>query len=231
MTPTEKHKEEQDELKTLRMNRILDASFDLFAERGIDTIAMTDIAKKAEIGVASLYRYFETKEDLAIEVAIHAWKKEEKVFHQVYTSADFNSKTGFEQLSILLNIFTTAIDSQTKFFRFIYFFDGFVKKENVNVQRLSKYETIIGNVNQIVMNALEKGSKDGSINFQKSQNAVISKATIKEMHFTIMHSLFSMAQKMALSGEMLYMDREVSAATQLDLIGNLILASIKQLKK
>ena len=73
MTPTEKHKEEQDELKTLRMNRILDASFELFAERGIDTIAMTDIAKKAEIGVASLYRYFETKEDLAIEVAIHAW--------------------------------------------------------------------------------------------------------------------------------------------------------------
>ncbi|MDY2840886.1 MAG: helix-turn-helix domain-containing protein [Treponema sp.] len=227
MTPTEKHKEEQDELKTLRMNRILDASFELFAERGIDTIAMTDIAKKAEIGVASLYRYFETKEDLAIEVAIHAWKKEEKIFHQVYSSSDYDSKTGFEQLRVLLNIFTTAIDSQTKFFRFIYFFDGFVKKENVDIERLSKYESIITNVNLIVLNALEKGVSDGSINYQKSENNHISNASIKEMHFTIMHALFSMAQKMALSGEMLYMDREVSASTQLELMGNLILASIR----
>ena len=70
MTPKEKHQEEQNELKTSRINRILESSFALFSEKGIDTITMNDIASMAEIGVASLYRYFATKDEIAIRTAI-----------------------------------------------------------------------------------------------------------------------------------------------------------------
>ena len=66
MTPKEKHQEEQNELKTSRINRILESAFSLCSEKGIDTITMTDIASTAEIGVASLYRYFATKDEIAI---------------------------------------------------------------------------------------------------------------------------------------------------------------------
>ena len=48
--------------KTVRIERILDVAFELFATRGIEPVTMNDIAQKAKIGVASLYRYFETKE-------------------------------------------------------------------------------------------------------------------------------------------------------------------------
>ena len=64
MTPKEKHQEEQNELKTSRINRILESAFNLFSEKGIDTITMNDIASTAEIGVASLYRYFATKDEI-----------------------------------------------------------------------------------------------------------------------------------------------------------------------
>ncbi len=49
MTPKEKHQEEQNELKTSRINRILESAFNLFSEKGIDTITMNDIAATAEI--------------------------------------------------------------------------------------------------------------------------------------------------------------------------------------
>ena len=65
MTAKEKFIEEKDEMKQNRKNRILESAFNLFSQKGIDTIAMTDIAKNAEIGVASLYRYYETKEEIA----------------------------------------------------------------------------------------------------------------------------------------------------------------------
>ena len=67
MTPKEKHQEEQNELKTSRINRILESAFNLFSEKGIDTITMNDIAATAEIGVASLYRYFETKDEINVK--------------------------------------------------------------------------------------------------------------------------------------------------------------------
>ena len=79
MTAKEKYLEEKDELKNSRITRIYESAFALFSEKGIDTIAMTDIAKKAEIGVASLYRYFETKDEIAIRTVIWSWEKQKNI--------------------------------------------------------------------------------------------------------------------------------------------------------
>ena len=73
---TETRKEKKDG----RIQSIIECSFGLFAENGIENISMNDIASEAKIGVASLYRYFQTKEELAIEVAIYAWKIELAIF-------------------------------------------------------------------------------------------------------------------------------------------------------
>ena len=72
MTAQEKLAEERDGQKNARIERILLSAFSLFSHNGFDAIAMTDIAKEAEIGVASLYRYFETKDEIAIKTAIWA---------------------------------------------------------------------------------------------------------------------------------------------------------------
>ena len=77
MTAQEKLAEERDGQKNARIERILLAAFSLFSHNGFDTIAMTDIAKDAEIGVASLYRYFATKDEIAIRTAIWAWENQD----------------------------------------------------------------------------------------------------------------------------------------------------------
>ena len=47
--------------------RILDAARDAFAERGLD-VPMAAIARRAEVGIATLFRRFPTKEALVVEV-------------------------------------------------------------------------------------------------------------------------------------------------------------------
>jgi AcrR family transcriptional regulator len=48
-------------------NRIIEVARDLFADRGLD-VPMAAIARHAEVGVATLYRRFPTKESLVTEV-------------------------------------------------------------------------------------------------------------------------------------------------------------------
>ena len=48
-------------VKELKINHILEKGFELFSESGIDNVTMNNIAEKANIGVASLYRYFVTR--------------------------------------------------------------------------------------------------------------------------------------------------------------------------
>ena len=94
MTAKEKFIEEKDEMKQNRKNRILESAFDLFSQKGIDTIAMTDIAKNAEIGVASLYRYYETKEEIAIRTVIWAWEKQKEIINPQFSSEEFEKVNG-----------------------------------------------------------------------------------------------------------------------------------------
>lgn len=227
MQAAEKRRQEQEKLKASRIEHIVECTFNLFSENGIETITMNEIAQQAEIGVATLYRYFTTKEDLAIDVAVYAWQMEKETFSKVYSSEEYNKLSGFDQVKVLLGIFPGALETQSRFFRFIYYFDSFVKKESVSVQRLGKYEQSIEVLKTIVVNAIEKGLSDGSIKYRNSDSEKISSATTEEIYFTIMHSLFSICQKLSLAGEMLYMDKAVNAKKQIELLVEIILSSLR----
>ena len=53
---------------TARREAMLAEGFKLFAERGIEGVAMLEVAKACNLGIATLYRYYNTK--LALVLAI-----------------------------------------------------------------------------------------------------------------------------------------------------------------
>lgn len=126
MLASEKRKLEQEEIKNSRKNHILECAYNLFSN-GIESITMNDIAKNAEIGVASLYRYFTTKDSLAIECARYLWTKEQSRLSPEFANENYNSLNGYEQIEVLLSLFPKFFTTEQQFFRFIYYFDAFIK--------------------------------------------------------------------------------------------------------
>jgi AcrR family transcriptional regulator len=55
-----------DDRRQLGAERILDAAGDLFAERGIGTVSMGDVARVAGCSRATLYRYFADRHELHV---------------------------------------------------------------------------------------------------------------------------------------------------------------------
>ncbi len=51
---------------------ILDAALDLFSEQGFDPTTMDQVAARAEVGIATLYRYFPTKDGILLEPLVRA---------------------------------------------------------------------------------------------------------------------------------------------------------------
>jgi len=221
MTPKEKYNEEKDELKTARMNRILSAAFDLFSVNGIDNVAMTDIAKKAEIGVASLYRYYETKDEIAIRTIIWSWENQKDFLLPILNQENFDSLSGLQQVEKELSLFIKLFETQTAFLRFIYFFDSFAVRTQIEQSRLSDYETIIGTVQSIIVKSIVKGIEDGTI---KSEY----KGAEQSLYFTLTHSMFSAAQKLSLSGNMLSMDSLNNYKKELETLSQILINGIKK---
>jgi AcrR family transcriptional regulator len=55
-----------------RRRRIIDAAFELGAERGYDAVQMRDVAATANVALATIYRYFSSKDHLLV-AAMTEW--------------------------------------------------------------------------------------------------------------------------------------------------------------
>ena len=58
------HKEAFDKIPQEKRKRVLDAATDEFATYGFENTSIQQIAKRAEISVGSVYKYFENKDEL-----------------------------------------------------------------------------------------------------------------------------------------------------------------------
>jgi AcrR family transcriptional regulator len=55
---------------TTKQSAILDATLELIAEHGFHGTAMSMIAQKADVGAGTIYRYFDSKEDLITQLYV-----------------------------------------------------------------------------------------------------------------------------------------------------------------
>ena len=158
----------------------------LFLEKDIESIKMTDIAKSSKTGVASIYRYFGTKQKLVIEVGINLWESINKEYERIYNSVSYLNETGINQCKSLLNIFNILAENKSLFLKFNYDFDRYVAKEHISKDDLASYEKVIIHAQQRFLEAVYKGRAD---------NTVRSDFDEKIYYLAFTHSLFALTGK------------------------------------
>lgn len=153
-------------LKTVKNERIAIAvatAAEMYLSTGISEVKMTDIAERAQIGVASLYRYFGTKQLFTVKVAAHIWRTTLAQLEPIYTGAQFETMSGLAQVETLLNIFHVFMEKHRPFLRFLSEFDMFVIREHLGQEHLKEYENCSLNILPVLTRAIEKGIADGTI--------------------------------------------------------------------
>lgn len=218
MDLAEKRKKEIKEQKDKRKELVIAAALDVFIEKGIENTKMTDIAKKAEVGIASVYRYFKTKTEIVIEAGIKYWSKEIDIFYSPILENDYQKLNGLARVSKLLDVFIDIYMNHKDFYKFIEEFDNYVVKEKIPCDRLFLYEKKILDLMPIMIEALDIGKKDGSIN--KNINN-------EHYYMTITHTLISLSQKLILRNIILDSDNYFEGKSQLELIKAMALKYIE----
>ncbi len=176
----------------------------LFLERGIDAVKMTDIAENSGIGVASLYRYFETKTEIVIRAGIILWNRVQADFLN-YIQLN-KASSGLTRLIYDLGYFRTMFEKQKSFIKFLDDFDRIMLSEKVPKENLVEYEKSIVNFYGPISEACEKGWEDGTIRKDVDLPAVYAAVT---------HSLVAVCQKY-IRGEILPSDDASKAGKEIE---------------
>ena len=98
-------KERRAQEKQRRLNQILDAARQLLFSDGMDKISMNKIAKAAELGVGTLYFYFNSKEEIFVALQEEGLKLFYSLILDIYRS-DSRSSEKLRQVSRALYRFS-----------------------------------------------------------------------------------------------------------------------------
>lgn len=201
-----------------RTQQILQSALELFCEKGIEETSIEEIAKAAGVGPATIYRYFETKAELAISAGIAYWQRVAEKYLHILSEEEYGKMSGVLQMQCIFDIFIKIFQEELLFLKFLQEFDIFVRKYRISQERLTQYEEYILNLKPYVTDALEKGLRDGTLEFSY---------TVDEVYFSITHTLLSLMQKLSCNGSILSSDEQVALVLQVQIAENLLLKGLK----
>lgn len=204
------------ELKKNNISAATDAACELFREKGIDDVKMTDVARKAKIGIASLYRYFDTKEKLVIACAVRMWKNVIGCIMPNICTQEYSGFSGFEKIKRIIGVYKTLFDEHKDFVKFVARFDSYCLNNSVETDELAEYEKMFATLYDDFCEAFDLGIADGSIRGDVDRRAY---------YLTCNHALMAVAQKLV-SGEILEQDN-FADSTEIDVMSDIFLSYIK----
>jgi len=179
---------------------------------------MTDIARKSEYGVATVYRYFSTKSELVIQAATHLWENEISQIKDLLIEKTFSKATCIEKMQKILELFLDVYKNHKDILRFLDEFDSYILKEEISGKQLENYEKNILNLKETVVKTLNKGMEEGSVRRDLDPELFYTTTT---------HSLMSLCQKLALRGKILNTDSNFKAEEQIRILIDISINYIK----
>lgn len=199
-------------LKDAKQNFLVDIATDLFMCRSIQDVTIKDIAVSAQVGEATIYRYFGKKQTLVVQAAM---KLQQAVNAESFKLNE--GKNGFEKIKIFYLSYLQIFDSHPDFFKFINDFDAYMAGEQG--EEMDSYESVVGQYKTAYMKAYQEGLNDGSI---KAQN------NIEMFYYSTTHALLELCKKLSIKKAVLSQDNLVEKRTQIQCLVDIILSALNQ---
>ncbi|MBL1224531.1 TetR/AcrR family transcriptional regulator [Enterococcus sp. BWR-S5] len=167
--------------------RIIEAAESLFLDNGVETTTMDMIAKKANYSKTTLYKYFESKQEIYYTVTYRSFVMQKKILEEVIEE----EQNFFDQYFSLCQ---EMVNFQKKY---PLYFDTLLETIDINSELpiLNAIYDIGEEINGILQQLLEKGVADGMISSEikfpeviylmwSSISGIIRMADKKEAYFT-----------------------------------------------
>lgn len=202
--------------KEVTRQRILEAGFRVFAERTITPVKMTDVAEAAGIGVATVYRYFGTKTELAVAISTRVWEDYAQSSRRLYPPELLEKTSAREHLSLILDRYLDLYRNHRDILRYNQFFNIYIRSEGIPPDQIASYTRMIDDVAGGFRNMYRKALTDHTVRTDVSAEAMFS---------AVLHLLLAAATRYAVG---LVYDGGADPEQELILLKNMLLREFTQ---
>lgn len=201
----------------LREEIILKCAKDCFCSQGINGTSLSEIAKHANIGDTTLYRYFSNKTELVVQATIDVWDHLNTRCQYMRNSETYKAMTGIDQVRMILQFFINLYDECPEFYKMIFYFTDYAAHIKLSKKTLLEIEKNARGLKEMFKAAVEKGQKDGT---------VCKDYTELELYYTTRNFLSSYAEKLLVYESVLSNNNIMPGRRQLEIAQKLLLNAL-----
>lgn len=206
--------QEKDEIEmAARRKLMLETGFRIFAEKGIDAVPMQEIANACGLGIATLYRYFNTKLALVLAIGTRKWEEYGEYAKELRAQRRADDMTAAEELSFYLDFYIDLYQNHKDLLCFNQSFNNYVRHEGVTKEQLRPYTDAIGGIALFFHGVYEKGKRDGTIRTDQPEDKMFAATS---------HIMLAVAVRYA-QGLLFSADREEDRTEEYQMLKRLLL--------
>ncbi|MBF9014797.1 MULTISPECIES: TetR/AcrR family transcriptional regulator [unclassified Oceanispirochaeta] len=186
-----------------RTQIVIKASYKLFLEKKIESASIQEIADEAEIGVASVYRYFTNKGEMAVEAAILSWESGLNPLLEKILSEESSG------IAALMNGYLDIFKENPDFFRYLEDFDNYISKLETPPLAMERYEKMLIRQDEMINSILQKDVNNGTLRTDIDIMAYLNMAG---------QAVIAMAQKLVNRGNVVSHDEDYDPSELLKML-------------
>ena len=142
---------------------MLNEGFRLFALHSIEGVSMQQVADASGVGIATLYRYYNTKLALVLEIGAKKWEEFGAYVRRLREVRGVLSKTAAEEFELYLDCYIELYRNHKDLLRFNQSFNNYVQHEGATKEQLEPYLAAISTFVRMFHALYEKAKLDGTL--------------------------------------------------------------------
>ena len=153
-----------------RRESMIKEGFRIFAAKKIEPVPMQEVATAAGLGIATLYRYFNTKSALVLAIATKQWKDYYVEVEKMYDKRNGDSMTAAEELEFFLDCFIDLYKNHKDLLCFNRNFDTYVRHKGLTEEQMKPYNEAVEVFAKKFHAVYQKAEKDGTLKVDLPEN-------------------------------------------------------------
>lgn len=151
--------------RTTNRNAIISAAIKLFLRDGIDKTTVAQIADEAMLSSMSVYRYFGTKQSIAVAVANHLLQEYLEEHRRRCAEKERPDETGHDAFARIVHAYVATYEAHPEYVDFLQDMGSYSMREGLSYDLdYMQYGSIhVENIDRPARLALTRGLADGSI--------------------------------------------------------------------
>ena len=146
-----------------RKKQLLEAGLDLFSRHGIEAVSLQMVAETADVGIATLYKYYQNKLNLVIAISADMWETVWKEVLQAVDPEDLESRNAYQLVELYCDSIIRLYEERPEVLRFSANYKSYICREGASEEQLAVQLDVLKPIGMLFHRKYEAAKADGSI--------------------------------------------------------------------